>query len=303
MESRRLQALHACRLPRRLPDRRALPHRVRHRRRAGGHLQRLRLLRARVPVRRDRPRRPAAAHRGRPARPAAPRQAGGRTRVEVHALLRPPQGRTRAGVREGVPDALDPVRRARRAARARRQAAREAAGRGLERGTALRQRPDDGVGGFGAFFLLLDEPEVYGLPPDPVVPTKHLPAALALDRARRRRARSSGSQPLRRRSQSERTVRSRRSAPRWTRTTGRPIVKEPVWKPRDPVLLLHRRDRGASCVLHGVARLHGNHRLAKLRAVRRRRRASSSRRPCSSPTSGGRSGSCTCCASSRSPRR
>jgi formate dehydrogenase iron-sulfur subunit len=36
--------------------------------------------------------------------------------------------------------------------------------------------PNDGVGGFGAFFLLLDEPEVYGLPPDPVVPTKHLPA-------------------------------------------------------------------------------------------------------------------------------
>jgi formate dehydrogenase iron-sulfur subunit len=36
--------------------------------------------------------------------------------------------------------------------------------------------PDDGVGGDGAFFLLLDEPEVYGLPPDPVVTTKHLPA-------------------------------------------------------------------------------------------------------------------------------
>jgi len=35
--------------------------------------------------------------------------------------------------------------------------------------------PDDGVGGFGAFFLLLDEPEVYGLPPDPVVTTTHLP--------------------------------------------------------------------------------------------------------------------------------
>jgi formate dehydrogenase iron-sulfur subunit len=48
--------------------------------------------------------------------------------------------------------------------------------------------PDDGVGGAGAFFLLLDEPEVYGLPPDPVVTTKDLPhmfnrattAALAL---------------------------------------------------------------------------------------------------------------------------
>ena len=35
--------------------------------------------------------------------------------------------------------------------------------------------PDDGVGGTGAFFLLLDEPEVYGLPPDPVVTTKALP--------------------------------------------------------------------------------------------------------------------------------
>jgi formate dehydrogenase iron-sulfur subunit len=36
------------------------------------------------------------------------------------------------------------------------------------------ESPDDGVGGFGAFFLLLDEPEVYGLPPDPVVSTRHL---------------------------------------------------------------------------------------------------------------------------------
>jgi formate dehydrogenase iron-sulfur subunit len=36
--------------------------------------------------------------------------------------------------------------------------------------------PDNGVGGDGAFFLLLDEPEVYGLPPDPVVPTRNLAA-------------------------------------------------------------------------------------------------------------------------------
>jgi formate dehydrogenase iron-sulfur subunit len=46
--------------------------------------------------------------------------------------------------------------------------------------------PEDGVGGDGAFFLLLDEPEVYGLPPDPIVPTrdiatmwKHVGAAAA----------------------------------------------------------------------------------------------------------------------------
>jgi formate dehydrogenase iron-sulfur subunit len=36
--------------------------------------------------------------------------------------------------------------------------------------------PGDGVGGDGAFFLLLDEPEVYGLPPDPVVTSRDLPS-------------------------------------------------------------------------------------------------------------------------------
>jgi len=36
--------------------------------------------------------------------------------------------------------------------------------------------PEDGVGGDGAFFLLLDKPEVYGLPPDPIVTTRDLPA-------------------------------------------------------------------------------------------------------------------------------
>jgi formate dehydrogenase iron-sulfur subunit len=59
--------------------------------------------------------------------------------------------------------------------------------RAQERVTNLRQSgvtdarlygedPGDGVGGDGAFFLLLDEPEVYGLPPDPVVTTRDLPA-------------------------------------------------------------------------------------------------------------------------------
>jgi formate dehydrogenase iron-sulfur subunit len=32
----------------------------------------------------------------------------------------------------------------------------------------------DGIGGAGAFFLLLDDPEVYGLPPDPVDTTREL---------------------------------------------------------------------------------------------------------------------------------
>ena len=33
----------------------------------------------------------------------------------------------------------------------------------------------DGVGGTGSVFLLLDEPEVYGMPPDPIVTTRDLP--------------------------------------------------------------------------------------------------------------------------------
>jgi formate dehydrogenase iron-sulfur subunit len=36
------------------------------------------------------------------------------------------------------------------------------------------ENPDDGMHGGGAFFLLLDEPEAYGLPPDPVAPTRRL---------------------------------------------------------------------------------------------------------------------------------
>jgi len=48
--------------------------------------------------------------------------------------------------------------------------------RGVPQARLYGHDPADGVGGDGAFFLLLDEPEVYGLPPDPVVTTKDLPA-------------------------------------------------------------------------------------------------------------------------------
>jgi formate dehydrogenase iron-sulfur subunit len=46
--------------------------------------------------------------------------------------------------------------------------------RGLADARLYGADPDDGVGGYGAFFLLLDAPEVYGLPPDPVDTTRHL---------------------------------------------------------------------------------------------------------------------------------
>src|SRR3954447_26190463 len=45
---------------------------------------------------------------------------------------------------------------------------------GLQEARLYGADPDDGVGGFGAFFLLLDEPETYALPPDPVDTTRDL---------------------------------------------------------------------------------------------------------------------------------
>ncbi|GAC58208.1 putative formate dehydrogenase iron-sulfur subunit [Gordonia hirsuta DSM 44140 = NBRC 16056] len=46
---------------------------------------------------------------------------------------------------------------------------------GLTEARLYGANPNDGVGGTGSVFLLLDEPEVYGLPPDPRVPTADLP--------------------------------------------------------------------------------------------------------------------------------
>jgi formate dehydrogenase iron-sulfur subunit len=46
---------------------------------------------------------------------------------------------------------------------------------GLDEARLYGADENDGVGGFGAFFLLLDEPETYHLPPDPVDATRHVP--------------------------------------------------------------------------------------------------------------------------------
>ncbi|WP_167200426.1 4Fe-4S dicluster domain-containing protein [Brevibacterium pigmentatum] len=51
--------------------------------------------------------------------------------------------------------------------------------KGLTEARLYGANPNDGVGGTGSVFLLLDEPEVYGLPPDPRVATKDLPKMYA----------------------------------------------------------------------------------------------------------------------------
>jgi formate dehydrogenase iron-sulfur subunit len=45
---------------------------------------------------------------------------------------------------------------------------------GQEKAQLYLAADDDGIAGAGAFFLLLDDPEVYGLPPDPIDPRRHL---------------------------------------------------------------------------------------------------------------------------------
>jgi formate dehydrogenase iron-sulfur subunit len=47
---------------------------------------------------------------------------------------------------------------------------------GVEQAQLYGADPNDGVGGMHAFFLLLDEPAAYSLPPDPRVTTRDLPS-------------------------------------------------------------------------------------------------------------------------------
>jgi formate dehydrogenase iron-sulfur subunit len=51
----------------------------------------------------------------------------------------------------------------------------ELQGQGVAEAELYGRDPNDGVGGHGSLFLLLDKPEVYGLPPAPVVPTRSAP--------------------------------------------------------------------------------------------------------------------------------
>ena len=185
---RRLQALHERRLPGRLPDRRADPHGVRDRDRAVRHLQRLRLLRPGVPVR---------GHRPRPLR---------RARRQVHALLRPAAGRHGARVREGVPDRLDPVRRATTSSWSARSGASPSCTSAAWRArtcTARATRAQQLAGGLGAFFLLTEPPERFGLPAQ-----ADSPIQADVPSPRRRAGRGRGAAARRRR-------------PCWSRTGGR----------------------------------------------------------------------------------
>ena len=188
--------------------------------------------------------------------------------------------------------------------------------------------PDDGVGGDGAFFLLLDEPEVYGLPPDPVVTTRDLPADVAPRRDRRRdRCSPAASRRLRRRWTEQRPMTPETASVRgprppagaagaaargeaamvpgaeFTSYYGRPVVKAAPWERRHPgylflgglaggVLAAGRRRRPDRAAPPWAVRAG---------SVRWARSSAASPRWCT--TSAGPRGSTTCCGSPSRPRR
>ena len=122
---------------------------------------------ARLPVRRDR-------HQRRVQR-----------RPEVHPLLRPAAGRHGAGLLPGLPDRLDPVRpHSRAASRWPRRGWSSCTHLGEKR-AYLYGADDKFLGGLNSFYLLVDQPEVYGLPASPKMPTRNLiPSSLFSDRGR-----------------------------------------------------------------------------------------------------------------------
>ena len=230
------------------------------------------------------------------------RASGGRPRLEVHALLRPAQGRPRAGVREGLPDELDPVRPARRAARARRRrGSRSSTADGWNGAQLYGRDPDDGVGGFGAFFLLLDEPEVYGLPPDPVVTTPT--SARCGNMSRRRRGGGIGVVGGRALGAFARS--GRRHERRSTDEVRTALLLRPAGDQGagldvgDPDVLLHGRARGRVLRARPAREAAGNARLARAALYVGAAADVGVARCCSSPISAGPSGSTTCSASSR----
>ena len=255
---RRVQALHRSGLPGRVPDRRADADRVRHRRGPGRHLQRLRLLRAGLPVRRDRPQRD---------RRRAPTSA----RCATTGWARHEPACAKACPTESIQ--FGPLDELRERARARVDDLHEA---GRPEARLYREGPDNGIGGAGAFFLLLDEPEVYGLPPDPVVSTRELPghveargwprpAWLRPPGRVRRAAAVTGEDGRRRGGACGPRRRTDDGAEGRVRSYyGRPIIKEPVWEVPDvPGYLFFGGLAGASSVLAAGAQLTGRPGLAR----------------------------------------
>ncbi len=142
---------------------------------------------------------------------------------------------------------------------------------GVKEARLYGQDPDDGVGGDGAFFLLLDEPEVYGLPPDPVVTTPRSACDVAPGGGGGTRPCEHGCRLFR--CGEEEQMKGRREQPmvpeaQFTSYYGKPVLNQPTWESPDiPGYLFLGGLAGASSVIAAGAQLSGRASLARVSKV------------------------------------
>ena len=206
-----------------------------------------------------------------------------------------------AGVRQGLPDGVDPVRPARRAARARSRAgARRCTTRASPAPGCTARTPTTASAASARSSCCSTSPRCTGCRrirwsrPATWPRCGGRPARAALGAGRRgaRWRRCLGAASM--------SAAADRAEPRLLL---RPADPEGAGlEARDRLVHLHRWPGRRVVVLASAAALTGNRRLARLRAGWRRRRDTRARR-CSSRTSAGRSGSATCCGCSSRPRR
>ena len=92
----------------------------------------------------------------------------------MHAVLRSPERWLSAGLRESVPDTVDPVRSDRRVARAGSETCRRVHERGFSSAYLYGDAATETYSELNSFYLLIDRPDVYGLPATPFNPWLHM---------------------------------------------------------------------------------------------------------------------------------
>ena len=167
-------------------------------------------------------------------------------RPEMHALLRPAPARPAAGLRPGLPDAVDPVRPDRASSRRTPRRGSRSCTRRARRRPASTAADDKMLGGLNAFYLLVDEPEVYGLPSNPKVPSRERPAVDVLGASAAARWRCSGVLSSARRRAS--TPPAACATARPEAGAGAPCGSEPERRPHEP--LRRRPDWGGWIVAY-----------------------------------------------------
>src|SRR3989442_2977322 len=177
------------------------------------------------------------------------------------APLRPPEGRPRARLREGVPDRLDPVRGAGRASRACVAPRRDAAETRRDRCAPLRRESRRRRRRLRRVLPAARRARGLRAATGPGRDDPPPRGDLEDDRDRGGRARSRDRRHLLRRQQ----VRAAEMVPRAEPRSyyGRPVIKAPVWKPEIPFYLFTGGLTGASAMLAWVAGVTGNRRLGR----------------------------------------